>query len=733
MTNASREVSGANGHPSKTTLRSSSLPPLRSKQAPAVDLPKPLSTHRRAVPPPPPPVPPSKASRTEISPATSSQPPSKLPPARVKSWHAAPSEVAPCVASSLEDWKKRHGHATNTKVFSIHGVFPGIRQALLNRGWVENEDEASPYWDLKYALMQRDIGDVEALDDKQVVNFYGRCSEIAAKVGLCNNLYNCSQFESGVDVDSFLPRCYDLTNPGQVEGLVHDFKATKCLCIVRRFAQDGGHCKEANLGMPAFPRAIVRLALEVCTRRCRSFDDALDEPVGPLVTDEEWDQIEAFSLKKPGQKVKPPHKRRSQSQPAADVDNEGAQPVHLDDDVELAPDPGHGDLCHREASLEQSRCHEDELLYQAATQVLADDFWKHPQRGLDGTQNIWMLKPAGKSRGRGIQLTALLSKIHQVGVGRGAEARWIAQKYMENPLIIGNKKFDMRQWVIVTQWNPLSVWFYEDCYLRFSFADYDPARLKNKFAHLTNNSVSKHAKEFEDQRDDTMWHSSSFQEYLRSLPSSESSSGQTTAGDPWLSKIQPKMKEIVLRSLESVQDVMQARPNSFQLFGYDFMVSDDLETWLIEVNSSPDLSYSTSTTKLLVKRMLEDLVKVVIDAERFGSSLSRPRRKWDKLKLDTGRFTLLQAARRRREEKFGKVRAEAHSLALHGDAIKLSKVPKSGMPKYKGNLPVVDAAQVMSQKLPEADSNVQRRTSHSQSEPLSGESDEELDEEPTEG
>eukprot|EP00971_Amphidinium_carterae_P066538 1317578-Amphidinium_carterae.1 len=44
------------------------------------------------------------------------------------------------------------------------------------------------------------------------------------------------------------------------------------------------------------------------------------------------------------------------------------------------------------------------------------------------------------------------------------------------------------------------------------------------------------------------------QEYLRSLPSSESSSGQTTAGDPWLSKIQPKMKEIVLRSLESVQE-----------------------------------------------------------------------------------------------------------------------------------------------------------------------------------
>eukprot|EP00971_Amphidinium_carterae_P206316 4094103-Amphidinium_carterae.1 len=50
---------------------------------------------------------------------------------------------------------------------------------------------------------------------------------------------------------------------------------------------------------------------------------------------------------------------------------------------------------------------------------------------------------SGKSRGRGIQLTALLSKIHQVGVGRGAEARWIAQKYMENPLIIGARINEM--------------------------------------------------------------------------------------------------------------------------------------------------------------------------------------------------------------------------------------------------------------------------------------------------
>ena len=46
---------------------------------------------------------------------------------------------------------------------------------------------------------------------------------------------------------------------------------------------------------------------------------------------------------------------------------------------------------------------------------------------------------------------------------------------------------------MVTDWNPLTIWYYRRSYVRFPAHDYSTADLKNNYSHLANNSVAKDA------------------------------------------------------------------------------------------------------------------------------------------------------------------------------------------------------------------------------------------------
>lgn len=100
------------------------------------------------------------------------------------------------------------------------------------------------------------------------------------------------------------------------------------------------------------------------------------------------------------------------------------------------------------------------------------------------------MKAGSKSRGRGIEIfTDVLELVDSIRSSR--DVVWVAQKYIEKPMIIIRKKFDMRVWVLITSVKPLTVWLFTTPYLRFTANDYDANQLKNKFMHLTNASISK--------------------------------------------------------------------------------------------------------------------------------------------------------------------------------------------------------------------------------------------------
>lgn len=84
--------------------------------------------------------------------------------------------------------------------------------------------------------------------------------------------------------------------------------------------------------------------------------------------------------------------------------------------------------------------------------------------------------------------------------------------------------------------------------------------------------------------------------------------------------------------------MVENRKNSFEMFGYDFMVDEDGNPWLIEINSSPAMDYSSSVTERMVKEGLHDIIKVVVDYH-FASHKRRAH-------VDTGSFELIHRAKR---------------------------------------------------------------------------------------
>ena len=65
--------------------------------------------------------------------------------------------------------------------------------------------------------------------------------------------------------------------------------------------------------------------------------------------------------------------------------------------------------------------------------------------------------------------------------------------------------------------------------------------------------------------------------------------------------IEEKIKNLIINTLESVQDSFEYKRGCFELYGFDVMIDDNFNPWLIEVNSSPAMDYSTKVTEKLVK------------------------------------------------------------------------------------------------------------------------------------
>lgn len=73
----------------------------------------------------------------------------------------------------------------------------------------------------------------------------------------------------------------------------------------------------------------------------------------------------------------------------------------------------------------------------------------------------------------------------------------VISRYIENPLLINELKFDLRLYVLVTSFEPLKIYIYNEGLVRFASEPYQMSNIKNNaYAHLTNYSINKKSENF---------------------------------------------------------------------------------------------------------------------------------------------------------------------------------------------------------------------------------------------
>jgi tubulin monoglycylase TTLL3/8 len=137
---------------------------------------------------------------------------------------------------------------------------------------------------------------------------------------------------------------------------------------------------------------------------------------------------------------------------------------------------------------------------------------------------------------------------------------FVAQKYIETPLLIHNRKFDIRQWVLVTNWNPLTVWIYAEPYVRFPASDFSFNDITNKYVHLSNNAVSKTAtSKLSEGLSPTIFTSHKIDGNMWSLSQLTNYFVKEYGFDIWNQLLKAKVDTLVRNTMISAQDMFEEK------------------------------------------------------------------------------------------------------------------------------------------------------------------------------
>lgn len=184
----------------------------------------------------------------------------------------------------------------------------------------------------------------------------------------------------------------------------------------------------------------------------------------------------------------------------------------------------------------------------------------------------------------------------------GNRRSYIIQKYIEKPLLYKNRKFDIRTFTMMCTINGnLQGYWYTDGYFRTSSREFSLKNISNKFIHLTNDAVQKRLDDYGKFESGNKLSYPEFQKFLDSVK----------IDCDFVKQVVPKLKQMAQDSMRAVSRKLDPSRKTFtlEIFGYDFMIDEDLNPWMIEVNTNPCFELSSPYLARLIPAMVENALK----------------------------------------------------------------------------------------------------------------------------
>lgn len=263
------------------------------------------------------------------------------------------------------------------------------------------------------------------------------------------------------------------------------------------------------------------------------------------------------------------------------------------------------------------------------TYIIPNEFNDFSLRYRNDKETKWIVKPANSSQGRGIFILDNLNLLR-------TSDNCVVSRFIHNPLLINDLKFDLRIYVLVTSFEPLKIYVYDEGLARFASEKYSNFNKNNKFSFLTNYSVNKFNENFvknEEAESDNVGHKWSFSALVKYLKAS----GVDTE------LVMMKIYDLIVKTIITAESTVVSLTrkyelgpsNCFDLFGFDILLDESLRPWLLEVNLSPSLATESPLDLNIKGHLVSELFTIIgihgqpsrpstQASHRVKSKLSRP-------------------------------------------------------------------------------------------------------------